>query len=220
MHSLLAARLALVSTALLACGCAVEVQERVRGCTSTTACAAGRVCLDGLCVEPTQQVGASGPCESSALLDTPSLIGNGDFDQDLTGWNAINATLSKVSSTLPGGFAVRVQAVDSGEFLLNDSPSWLQSPPAGVRYCWAAFVRSESSTSEVQLHVREYSSSGSRLGELFASTRLSQTWQRLRLEYVSVGAPDGFLDLHARIDTPEQAGESFDLDHTTLRVAP
>ncbi len=213
--------LSLLLCAALLGGCAVEVEERVRGCTSTVPCSGERVCLDGLCVNPSQQVGASGPCEAPALLDAPNLIGNGDFDADgLTGWGTVNGTLAKVASTLPGGFAVRVQGLDDQEYALNDSPSWLQDPPAGLRYCWAAFVRAESATSVVELQVKEYSSSGSRLGEAAVTTPLSQTWQRVRVEYVSVGAPGGFLDLHVRVNNPGKAGESFDVDHTRLRIAP
>lgn len=202
-------------------GCSVEVDERVRLCTAESPCAEGRACVDGYCVSPAQQLDAPGPCEAAEPTAT-NIIGNGDFDVDLMGWDGIDAELSRVPSSLPGGFAVRVTMTRStlGEFELNDSPTWLHDPVADTRYCWAGWIRSESSTSVGQIDLIEYDSGGATLEKQTRQTPLSTGWQRLRIEYVAHGAPGGILDLHARITQPKQLNETFDVDHVALWVAP
>ncbi|MBX7098388.1 MAG: hypothetical protein K1X89_11795 [Myxococcaceae bacterium] len=210
--------------AALGSSCAVDVEQRIRSCTSASPCGDGKVCVDGWCVAPDVPADALGACEASAVLDAENLIGNPDLERDATGWAGLQASVERIAASgLPARNALRVSAPagTKTEFGLNDSPSWVpHAPKAGARYCFAAWVRAESSTSKVEIDLKEYDSGDVLLGAITSpGGTLSPSWKRLRVEYVNLAA-DSFIDLHARVLTPQSASETFEVTHLSLKVAP
>jgi len=130
-------------------------------------------------------------------------------------------TLSRVSGGIDGDYALQVAGPDilAGSFGVNDSPDWVRpTTAAGRRYRYTAWVLSPSSTGHAKLRVTEYliATAGTNLGRVSsASVRLSPTWQKLAVDYVTVSA-GSTLDFRVR-DLPVVPGEVFLTDNISIR---
>jgi hypothetical protein len=208
----------------LLAACTVQIEERVRLCDARAACAEQRQCVDGYCVDADQRVDTDvGPCDDASVWALPNLITNGTFEQSTYGWNSSNATLERTETAFFGDFALRVRGEqNTSSIVLNDSPGWMEdSPGPGRRYCYTAWVRSDASTSEIYLRLKEYDTGGSTLQQLDSTpTGLSPSWQRLRRELVTVGEVGSTFDVQVEVDSPNGPGEHFDVDGAALRLVP
>src|SRR5690349_2873986 len=96
-----------IAVALLELGCGVTVEDRVRRCDESFACAEDRVCLDGYCVDAQQSHDALELCESPAVLATPNLVTNDSFEQSSAGWETEGGTVEHLSEGFAGTHALR-----------------------------------------------------------------------------------------------------------------
>lgn len=148
----------------------------------------------------------------------PNLVTNPSFEQNTDGWNSYSgADLKRVAGGYDGGFALQMTGLKSfGSFGVNDSPNWVAHTGAsGRRYRFNAWVRSDQALGTARLRVREYDGSSALGGANSAGVTLSGTWQKLSMDYVTIGS-GSTLDFQI-VDFPAADEEPFLTDLVSIR---
>lgn len=154
----------------------------------------------------------------SEIPGLPNLVTNPSFEQGLDGWNSYSgADLERVSGGYDGTHALQMRGFKSfGSFGVNDSPNWVaHTGPSGRRYRFNAYVRSDQARGSARLRVREYVGSELVGGSNSPSVTLSDTWQKLSLDYVTAGS-GSTLDFQIT-DFPVADEETFLTDLVSIR---
>lgn len=114
---------------------------------------------------------------------TTSLVGNGDFEEELVGWAGSKSTLARSDVAHSLDHAALVCASSTELYGITDEPSWVTSPKQAEEYEARAWVRAppdQPAGQTVVMFVRERptaSSYGMEVGS--ARFPLSQEWQLL-----------------------------------------
>jgi hypothetical protein len=154
--------------------------------------------------------------------DVSNLCGNPSFETNTTGWNGTGSgVLSRVAGGQDGSWAVKVQGpATTAEFGMNDSPNWLLTINAGVRYRYTVWVKSSVGAGRARLKLREYLNS-TQVGSSVTSPTLilnTSTWQQLSADFVAQST-GSTLDFQV-LNLPNTPSESFFIDNVVIAVVP
>jgi hypothetical protein len=148
----------------------------------------------------------------------PSLVPNGSFEVDLSGWAPADATATRVVGGAHGNYAARITvAGETKAYGLRVSPRPIQATTTRLTYVAAAFVRSLTPGRRICLVLRESGAAAglARLGRSCVTG--TSAWQAFPpLTYTTRGS-GGSLELAVEQLGPA-AGDSFDVDAVSLRA--
>jgi hypothetical protein len=140
---------------------------------------------------------------AAATTAADNFVGNSSFEAGTSGWNTVGAsgvTLTQAPDGMWGGYAAKVTNTSSSSVdscSLNDAPNWVRQTAAGAYYA-SVFVRADSPGATLTWRVREYGTTGTRLGVATRRIALTTTWQQV-LVALSVTSPGSTLDLTAYV---------------------
>jgi PKD repeat protein len=171
----------------------------------------------------TDSSGVPDPTPDSRVITVAcnsNLACNSSFEGSTTGWTPYGgATIERVSGGQEGAFALEVRGpATTTEFGINDSPNWVaNTPAAGTRYRFSAWVRAAASSGRARLKVREYLN-GVQAGGTTSSplVPLTPDWQLLTVDHVTQAA-SSTLDFQV-LETPSAPGQVFQVDTIAIRI--
>jgi hypothetical protein len=153
--------------------------------------------------------------------DLGNVVGNPSFEYSTIGWASFGGAVAvRINGGVDGYYGARVTGGSTAvDFGLNDSPNWVGSATAGMRYRATAWVRSVSGLGQCAIKLREYQA-GKQVGSTARSpwVSLSPEWGRLLVEYVAQ-ANASTIDLQI-VDSPAAAGEQFEVDDIVIAPVP
>jgi hypothetical protein len=136
---------------------------------------------------PTQPPPPPPPPSSSACSGTTdatiggtNLARNGEFEQDLSGWDTSDASLSRIAGGHCGTYAAKVTS-SAAAYTIDDLGATLTSPSAGT-YRGTAWVRSDSNGVSASVVLRERMASGTRSNTQGPVVTLTTNWQKIYVE--------------------------------------
>jgi parallel beta-helix repeat protein len=133
-----------------------------------------------------------------------NLVGNPDFETDLSGWNTsgsgANVSLTRVAGGDSGSWAAKLAntGTTASTCTLNDSPDWAKPTAAGT-YTGSIWVRSDTAGATLKLRFREYSVS-TLVGTQTTLASLTTSWQQVSVSYTTQ-APGSTLDFNAYVSS-------------------
>ena len=90
-----------------------------------------------------------------------TLVKNGSFDKNLSGWESNkSSTLSSSSSNHGGGKSASLKMKKNGNAVLDDTPNSVSSTTKGTGYALSAWVRTSTPNVSGQLRVRQVGAKG------------------------------------------------------------
>jgi parallel beta-helix repeat protein len=157
------------------------------------------------------------------VLSGDNLVGNPSFESDTSGWKPY-PTADTVIERVPGGqegaFALEVRSLTTTtDFGINDSPNWVaKTPAAGIHYRFSAGVRSDASTGQARLRVREYLNGVLWTTDHSPALALGPSWGLLTVDHIARAA-GSTLDFQVLV-TPSAPGQAFLVDSISIQIVP
>src|SRR5207302_251202 len=144
---------------------------------------------------------------------------NGDFEGSgsgsLSGWAAINSTLSLANDGYTGSWAGRAAlAASTSSFGFDASPRPVNPTLAGVQYSATGEVRSDTPGRTMCIHLIEYVA-GSQVGSAKSCTKTASGWSPIPVASYTTLSNGGTLRYEVT-QGGATAGDSFEVDALSL----
>jgi phosphatidylinositol-3-phosphatase len=152
-----------------------------------------------------------------------NLLPNGDFEGSgsgsLSGWSAINSTLSLANDGFSGSWAGKAVLANSATSYGFDAvPRPVTPTVAGVQYSATGEVRSDTPGKTVCIHLIEYKS-GTQLGSVKSCKKTGSAWSAIPTATYTTVSNGGSLRYEVT-QGAAAAGDSFEVDALSLASAP